>query len=823
MFRNKVIIFFTFFILLQSVCLGTNIDSLLQLLEPSRGIRKAELLNDLSETYLNTSAEKSIKHAIEALEISEDLNSFRERGRAYKNIGNAYNLLNVNELAILNYGKALGIYENLNNKENIADVLFQMATVYYKISDYSNALSLVKQSLLIYEELNDSLRISNSYNTIGVIYWKLSDLDKALENYMKSLIFDDEEIHNTFNNIGIIYGIQGNYDKALEYQLKALKIRREIGLMNGIAGSLNNIGIIYKFMNELDTALNYFIEALEIWGEIGQPWRLASIMNNVGSIYLAKGDYTKALDYFRKSLIYSDEAENVNEYANTLLNLGDVYLELRKYDSSLIFLQEGIILADRIQARNLMRDGYFLLHELYYQRGEYNNALEYYKEYSVVKDSIFSKQSKDKIAELRIKYETEEKEKENELLRQNNRIQILKLSREKNIRNLFIVILLLVVILIFLFFNRYTTRKKTNKILTDKNIQINRINQDLRKLNKELEIRVKERTKNFEDEIQERKQAEKIQRVLFKIARAANTAMVLRELLIVIQQEVSNILDMRNFFIVLYDREKDQLTLPYFVDEKDQFISFPEGKTLTSYVIRKKTMVLLRQDDILQLVKSGEIEQVGSMCKVWLGVPLRSESQIIGVFVIQNYEDENAFNKNDIKILEFIADQIGTMIERKSTEEKINIAKEKAEESDRLKTSFLTNMSHEIRTPMNAIIGFSNLLLKPDISQSKKSEYVEIISNNTSTLLKIIDDVIDTARIEVGEIKIEEEDCQINKILDEQLIFNKEMKVKINKQHIELRVRKGVENDNFTIRTDPYRIRQILANLISNAIKFVEE
>ena len=74
MFRNKVIIFFTFFILLQSVCLGTNIDSLLQLLEPSRGIRKAELLNDLSETYLNTSAEKSIKHAIEALEISEDLN-----------------------------------------------------------------------------------------------------------------------------------------------------------------------------------------------------------------------------------------------------------------------------------------------------------------------------------------------------------------------------------------------------------------------------------------------------------------------------------------------------------------------------------------------------------------------------------------------------------------------------------------------------------------------------------------------------------------------------------------------------------------------------
>jgi signal transduction histidine kinase len=211
------------------------------------------------------------------------------------------------------------------------------------------------------------------------------------------------------------------------------------------------------------------------------------------------------------------------------------------------------------------------------------------------------------------------------------------------------------------------------------------------------------------------------------------------------------------------------------------------------------------------------------MCKVWLGVPLRSEGEIIGAFVVQSYEDEDAFNKNDIKVLEFIADQIGIMIERKSTEEKLKLAKDAAEESDRLKTSFLTNMSHEIRTPMNAIIGFSNLLLKPDLSQRKKSEYVAIIRNNSAALLKIIDDIIDTARIEVGEIRFEEENIKLNDILDEIYTATEEMKSKEGKKHIDLVLKKGRPDPDFRVRADSYRIRQILSNLISNSIKFVEQ
>jgi len=802
---------------------STNVDSLLNLLENARGRHRADLLNQVSEIYVNTSVEKSVQYAQEALEAAQQAKNAEEEARAYKNIGNAYNLLSTNELAVTNYQKSLELYHKLNDYENIVDVLIEISYVYYKVGDYSNALDFAKQSLSNSDQFQDSTGVSRSYNTLGLIYWKLGDHDKALEFQLRSLSYDEEENHNTFNNIGIIYGVQGNYDKALEYQQRALEIRRELDLIGGIAGSLNNIGIIYKQMGSLDTALEYFLEALDLRKEMGQSWRLAGAYNNVGSIYKAKGDLNMALEYFRESLHYSDEAGTTFEFASTLLNIGDVFLELKIVDSSVVYLQDGIILANRIQAQSLLSDGYYSLYQLFYNSDDYLAALEYYKAYSTVKDSLFSKQSEDKIAELRIKYETEEKEQEIELLKQNDSLQAQKNRRDRNLRNLLIVILILVIILIILFYNRYSIRKKTNKILTDKNIQINRINQDLRKLNNELEKRVKERTQNLEDEILERKQGEKIQRVLFKIARAANTTISLKDLLGVIQQEVSKILDLRNFFIALYDKDKGRLSLPYFVDEKDQFENFPEGKTLTSYVIRKKQMLLLRKSDIDQLVKKGEIDPIGTMCKVWLGVPLRSEGGIIGAFVVQSYEDEHAFNKNDIKVLEFIADQIGIMIERKSNEDKLKLAKDAAEESDRLKTSFLTNMSHEIRTPMNAIIGFSNLLLKPDLTQRKKSEYVAIIRNNSGALLKIIDDIIDTARIEVGEVRIEEVNVNLNSIMEEILTATTEMKGKEGKKDINLILKKGEKDDQFKVKTDPHRIRQILSNLISNSIKFVNK
>ncbi|MFO8129597.1 MAG: tetratricopeptide repeat protein [Bacteroidales bacterium] len=822
----KRIFFIAFAGIILFGCYATtaqSTDSLINLIDSRHGKSKINLLLEISEAYLNTSVESSLKYAQLALEDAKDIDYEQGKAKAYFYIGHAYNLMNTHELAIHNYKRSLELYNAMNDRVSLAEVNGRLAIVYYKISGYDEALNYANNALSINLQIQDSNRISDAYNTLGLIYWKLGNLDRALENYFLSLDYSAEDNHNTINNIAIIYGVQGNYEKALAYQFRALEKRRELGLNIGVAGSLNNVGIIYNRLNKPDTALVYFLEALKIRQEIGQPWRLAGAYNNVGSIYESMAEYDTALYYYRRSLQYSNEAENAYEFANTLLNMGNVFMEKGKYDSARIYLEDGVLLSDRIQAMTLLRNGYFSLYDLNERVGDFENALEYYKVYSIVKDSLYSEQSRNKIADLRIKYETEEKQREIELLRKTDSIKNLKLSRERNIRYLLSIIILLVIALIIFVYSRYAGRKKTNRMLTDKNIQINKINRDLRKLNSELENRVKDRTRNLQEEVNERKQAENIQRILFRIARAANTVASLKELVEVVRKEVSRILELKNFYIALYERESNSLSLPYFIDEKDDFTDFPEGNSLTWLVINKRQLLLLKHNDILQMINSGEIDQMGTVPRVWLGVPLLSEDRIIGAFVVQHYDNENAFSNREITVLEFIADQIGILIERKSSEDKLRQAKEQAEESDRLKTAFLTNMSHEIRTPMNAIIGFSNLLLKPNLGDDKKNEYLNIIKSNTSALLKIIDDIIDTARIEVGEIRMEDENLPVNKMLEELTMLFAQEKTRQGKHDVELRIKKYVDDDTFSVRTDPYRVRQVITNLLSNALKFVEK
>ena len=150
------------------------------------------------------------------------------------------------------------------------------------------------------------------------------------------------------------------------------------------------------------------------------------------------------------------------------------------------------------------------------------------------------------------------------------------------------------------------------------------------------------------------------------------------------------------------------------------------------------------------------------------------------------------------------------------------IAKEKAEESDRLKSAFLANMSHEIRTPMNAIIGFSGLLNDKELNKGKREELISYIVRSSDTLLHLIDDIIDISKIEAGQLEIYKENCCINEILDELVDIYKEKKKSELNKNIELKFIKK-EDEDIVLYTDSIRLQQVLINLIDNALKFTEK
>lgn len=150
----------------------------------------------------------------------------------------------------------------------------------------------------------------------------------------------------------------------------------------------------------------------------------------------------------------------------------------------------------------------------------------------------------------------------------------------------------------------------------------------------------------------------------------------------------------------------------------------------------------------------------------------------------------------------------------------LSTAKEKAETSDKLKSAFLSNMSHEIRTPMNAIIGFSQLLREPDLPRQTLMNYLDIVTAKGNLLMNIINDIIDISRVEAGEMEINESAFSVNDMLDELFVTFNKLKEVVKKSQIDLRVSKPEGGKQYLIFSDPYRLKQILSNLLDNAIKF---
>ncbi len=451
------------------------------------------------------------------------------------------------------------------------------------------------------------------------------------------------------------------------------------------------------------------------------------------------------------------------------------------------------------------------------------------------------------------------------------------------------------------------------------------------------------------EDISERKRGQMIQQALFDISNAVNTTRNLDELYEKIRESLGTIVDTRNCFLALYNKDNNTLSMPFHRDELDTFAEFPAGKTLTGYVVKTGKSQLVDREREKELTRQGEIEPVGSPCVSWLGVPLKRDDHIIGVFVVQSYTDEVVYDESDMGILEFASDQIALAIERKRDQDNIfenqekqrrifeaspdpmlvvdpegkvtdyntsflktfhitservvgqnifhfieksfwrrailnfretweegflknleykviradgtffegevstgamfdgdgkpesmvillkNIderkegerrlreAKEKAEESDRLKTAFLSNMSHEIRTPMNAIIGFSDLLNDPEITDEEKKEFIAQINFGADNLMHLIDDIIDISKIEAGQISINKTDFNLHQMAGELLMMFQQNLSRLDKEHIEMRLNWLWPEKELTLHSDPHRLKQILGNLLGNAIKFTDE
>ncbi len=201
-------------------------------------------------------------------------------------------------------------------------------------------------------------------------------------------------------------------------------------------------------------------------------------------------------------------------------------------------------------------------------------------------------------------------------------------------------------------------------------------------------------------------------------------------------------------------------------------------------------------------------------------------ANIIGMFAsyrIEYFSRRDFLQKKQLDARKLEIEEVNKNLEQKVKKrtEELSAAKERAEQSDKLKSAFLANMSHEIRTPMNGILGFAQLLRQTDDPDEQK-EFLDIIDENGQHLLSLINDIIDLSKIETGMLKVDNSEFSVNELLQEVYdFFGNEDKVKA--ERLELKLRTALESKEDFIIADRTRLKQILINLVSNAIKFTHE
>ncbi len=429
-----VIIFYLFQFLPFPSKAQLNTDSLIRCLKDAGQNEKLEIYKRLAFEYQNVSIERSIEYDKKSIEI----------------------------------------LEKQNKQKEISDILNNIGLSYYSLSDYSKALDYFVKSLKIKEEIGDKKSIAKSLNNIGVVYKTFGNYSKAID-YLKQSLMIKEKINDqlgtaqTLNNIGVIYKDLGNFRHSLEYTREALEIYEKLNNKNGIASAYNNIGIAFESLNDINFALDYYYKSLRIKEELNDKKGIGNTYNNIGYIFQRKNDLEKAIEYYLMSLNIRNEINDKFGIASSLNNIGEIYCKKGEYQKAINILNNSLKISQNKNLLDIQKRNYKHLSEVYSKLEDHKMSLDFYRKFVKLKDSIFSEKVNKQISLLKVKYDSEKKEKENVLLKKDIEIQQVKIR----LYQIIIAILFLsVTIIIFFIFRNYRIKKKAGQIIEKKNVKI---------------------------------------------------------------------------------------------------------------------------------------------------------------------------------------------------------------------------------------------------------------------------------------------------------------------------------------------------------------
>lgn len=434
------------------------------------------------------------------------------------------------------------IGKNIHNKELMVDCLLELGEVNYNKGMFDKALNLFfeasKMSKVIkykqgeaaalnyigkYHHSKGNFKRSHNYymealhiastvkdvdhiiyikNNLGKHYETLALYEKAMSQYTEVYKMLDQTSNKvlkatTFNHLGNIYEKINDYDLALHYHLNALQHRKEIKYLEGIAKSEKNIGEIYEKQNKLDTALLYYQNSYHRCKGIGYKKGMIKSLYLSGNVNRKKGQLEEAETLYMKAIELSEEIGYEKGNLYSYLNISKLYLARNNHQLARNYLEKGINLSESDDLTGIAIEFYDAMHQLLTSLNDYEHALEYYKLYADTRDDLLNEEKNRNIEKMKIAVETERKEQQNKILRQENELKNLALQRKNAMMIAIGIALVLLAMVTGMIYFRFKNKDRANQALEELNNRISEKNKQLASLNKELDNANKEKDKFF--------------------------------------------------------------------------------------------------------------------------------------------------------------------------------------------------------------------------------------------------------------------------------------------------------------------------------------
>lgn len=371
---------------------------------------------------------------------------------------------------------------------------YYLADYYYYKQEYTTARKTYFTIIPTLEKLCDTLFIVRAFNSIGILYGFEQDYEKALDYYLKGLELIDR-MHNRnkeierqrlivlTNIINQSFRTQDD-DKIIQDAPEVIQLAIELGDSVHLGSLLNALGVAYKNKNNLDKALVTYQRASTIYHATNDDFRNAFILNNIGSLYDTKEQYDSSLYYYQKSLQCFENEGYKRGIVNSKLGIASLYTKIDRINDAHSLYNEIVATSLEYHFNDILLMAYFDMADLAYQQGDYKEAYEINTLYGELNDSIFTLEKQKQYAELQTKYETSQKEIEINLLKNEKLLHEFKLKQNQLAQRIGLILILVLISSLYVIFIFYRGKNKANKLLVEKNSQIELQNEQLTTMNK---------------------------------------------------------------------------------------------------------------------------------------------------------------------------------------------------------------------------------------------------------------------------------------------------------------------------------------------------